>query len=77
MIIRTLQLKGIINQFCKGYRPIKPLSLSTIEWKKLSYLINLLRPFNFFIIIISKIISIILPYTLSIYNKLYEHLIKS
>jgi hypothetical protein len=77
MILRALRLKESINQFCSAYDPAKPFSFSALEWKKIGYLADLLRPFNFFTTTIGKTTSVTLPYALSIYDELFEHLQES
>ena len=77
MIIRAIRLREAIDLFCAEYAPAASLELSPIEWKQLGYLIDIIRPFNFFTTTVGKTKSVTLPYTLQIYDELFERLTES
>jgi hypothetical protein len=64
MIIYIVRLREAINLFCAKYTPVVLLTLLRTKWKQIGYLINIIRLFNFFTIIIRKTKSVTLPYTL-------------
>jgi hypothetical protein len=77
MLIRAVRLQDTITKFCSEYFPAQPFSLIDQEWKQIKYLIDILRPFNFFTQTVSKTKGITLPYVLSIYDELFERLSES
>ena len=77
MIIRVIRLCEAIDLFYTEYTPTAPLILLRTEWKQIGYLINIIRLFNFFIIIVRKTKSVTLPYTLQIYDELFKRLTES
>ncbi len=70
-------LREAINKFCIKYSPAKAFALSKLEWKQIGYLIDIVRPFNFFTSTVGKTKSITLPYALPIYDELFERLNES
>jgi hypothetical protein len=72
-----MRLRGAINKFCIEYSPAKPFTLSELEWKQIGYLIDLVRPFQFFTTTVGKTKSVTLPYALAIYDELFERLNES
>jgi hypothetical protein len=77
MMIRALRLRHIIDQYTRSFEYAQPFALSDSEWKKIQYLVDIVRPFNFFTTNIGRTKSITLPYALSIYNILFERLTES
>lgn len=77
MMTRSIRLRKPIDKFCQEYRPARFFALSEIEWKQIGYLIDLVRPFNFFTTTIGKTKGITLPYVLRIYDELFERLDES
>jgi hypothetical protein len=77
MLIRAMRLRNAIDKFCEDYRIAHPFQILSVEWDQIGYLIDLLRPFNFFTTTIGKTKSITLPYALRIYDELYERLNES
>jgi hypothetical protein len=64
IIIRVIRLREAINLFYAEYTSIALLTLLRTKWKQIKYLINIIRLFNFFTIIVEKTKSVTLPYTL-------------
>jgi hypothetical protein len=64
IIIRVVCLREAINLFCAEYTPTALLTLLRAKWKQIRYLINIIRLFNFFTIIVGKTKLVTLPYTL-------------
>ena len=77
MMIRAVRLQEAINRFCTTFSYALPFSLSKLEWKQVGYLIDLVRPFNFFTTSVGKTRDITLPYALPIYDELFERLTES
>ena len=77
MLVRAVRLQDAISKFCNEYRPAQCFTLSSEEWKQVKYLIDILRPFNFFTQTVGKTKGITLPYVLSIYDELFERLTES
>jgi hypothetical protein len=77
MIIRALRLRAAITEYTTCYHFARPFALSDMEWKKIGYLVDIVRPFNFFTTNVGRTKSITLPYTLSIYDVLFERLTES
>lgn len=77
MMVRAIRLRDAIDRFCQDYTPAKPFALNSLEWKKIGYLIDIVRPFNFFTTTIGKSTNITLPYVLRIYDELFERLNES
>jgi hypothetical protein len=77
MMVRALHLRPAIDRYCREYSPATPFSLIDLEWRQIGYLVDLVRPFNFFTSTVGKTKGITLPYALGIYDELYERLFES
>lgn len=77
MMIRALRLRQAIDIFCSDYTDAKIFALSDLEWKQIGYLVDIVRPFNFFTTTVGKTKSVTLPYGLAIYDELFERLMES
>ena len=47
MLIQAIRLRGPIDEYCKT-EEAKVFALSADEWKQVEYLVDLMKPFNFF-----------------------------
>jgi hypothetical protein len=72
-----MRLQEAINKFCTDEYTARFFYLSPLEWEQIGYLIDLVRPFNFFTTNIGKTKSVTLPYGLGIYDELFEQLTES
>jgi len=77
MMIRALRLRHIIDQYTRSFEYAQLFALSNSEWKKIEYLVDIVRPFNFLTTNIGRTKSITLPYALSMYDLLFERLTES
>jgi hypothetical protein len=77
MLTRAIKLRKAITRFCSEFYSARHFILKDKEWKQVEYLIDILRPFNFFTQTIGRTKSVTLPYVLSIYDELFERLFES
>jgi hypothetical protein len=77
MLVRAMRLREAITKYCNEHYQAKAFSLTNIEWMQIGYLIDILRPFNFFTTTVGKTKGITLPYGLGIFDELYERLTES
>jgi len=77
MLVCAMRLQEAITLFCATNKKAKVFALTWLKWRQVEYLINILWPFNFFTNTIGKTKGITLPYSLRVFDKLYEQLIES
>ena len=77
MLIRALRLREAIGIYCQNDRnKAKHFVLSELEWDKIEYLVDLLRPFNFFTETVGKTKSVTIHNALRVYDALFERLVE-
>jgi len=74
MMLRAMRLRDPITRYCNIFSYAVPFSLSDSEWLQVGYLIDIVRPFNFFTSTVGKTRDVTLPYALPIYDELFERL---
>jgi hypothetical protein len=77
MMVRAMRLREVIDRFCSTEYSARVFALTELEWKQIGYLIDIVRPFNFFTTSVGKTKGVTLPYGLAIYDELYERLTES
>jgi len=77
MLVRAMRLREAITSFCTTHKKANVFSLTRLEWKQIGYLIDILRPFNFFTNTVGKTKGTTLPYGLRVFDELYERLTES
>jgi hypothetical protein len=78
MILRAMRLRIPLRNWLDEQVLLEPgldrLALATIDWKKLKYLIILLRPFAEYTSLIGNTRDVTINHTWNVYNALFDHL---
>jgi hypothetical protein len=78
MILRAMRLRIPLRNWLDEQVLLEPgldgLALSTLDWKKLKYLIILLRPFAEYTSLIGNTRDATINHTWNVYNALFDHL---
>lgn len=74
MMIRAMRLRHTIDIYCSEEHKARHFRISNQEWTQIGYLIDLVRPFNFFTTTVGKTKSVTLCYGLRVYDELYERI---
>ncbi|KAF4630158.1 hypothetical protein G7Y89_g7976 [Cudoniella acicularis] len=77
MMIRFVKLRKAIEKLTSTDTKAKMFALSRIEWKQLEYLIDLIKPFAFFITQVSNSKNVSVHNTLTIYDEVFKRLHES
>ena len=73
MLIRAIRLRGPIDEYYKT-EEAKVFALSADEWKQVEYLVDLIKPFNFFTHLIGMLRGPIVRYIYKVYNALFTYI---
>ena len=73
MLIRAIRLYRPIDKYYKT-KEAKVFALLADKWKQVKYLVNLIKPFNFFTHLIGMLYGPIVRYIYKVYNTLFTYI---
>jgi hypothetical protein len=74
MLIRAHSLRDTIDEFTSQYTSAQHFQLSNFEWKQVEYLIDIVKPFNFFTTNIGQTRTPTVGHVFNVYDQLFDHL---
>ena len=73
MLIRAIRLYRLIDKYYKT-KEAKVFALLADKWKQVKYLVDLIKPFNFFTYLIGMLRGPIVGHIYKVYNTLFTYI---
>ena len=74
MLERAYRLRPYTSEWLKDYPEFQPLYTTDDEWRAVEYVLEVLVPFRYWTLWMSKRQTITLHRVISIYNEMFDHM---